>query len=114
MLKFSMGTDDGQSLQFMPFIYASACPCAELSVSPVVTVVPVLSFLSQVTNSLTCTYESTVDITKADVNVTVMYTHFHNLSIIFLFYFFLTFHLSSIHKHVIEYLSPLICHRLLL
>lgn len=87
MLKFSMGRDDGQSLQFMPFIYASACPGAELSVSLVVTVVPVLSFLSQVTISLICTYKTTADITKADVNVTVMYAHFQNLSIIYFLFF---------------------------
>lgn len=87
MLKFSMGRDDGQGLQFMPFIYTSACPCAELSVSLVVTVVPVLSFLSQVTSSLICTYKTTADITKADVNVTVMYTHFQNLSIIYFLFF---------------------------
>lgn len=87
MLKFSMGRDDGQSLQFMPFIYASACPCAELSVSLVVTVVPVLSFLSQVTSPFVCTYKTMADITKADVNVTVMYTHCQNLSIIFFLFF---------------------------
>lgn len=85
MVKFSMGTDDGQRSRFIPFIYASVCPCAELSVSLAVTVVPVLSFFSQVTNSLISTYETTVDITEADVNVTVMYMRFQNLSMIFFF-----------------------------
>lgn len=46
-----MGTDDGQRFSIQPVIYASVCPCAELSESLVVAVVPILSFFSQVTNS---------------------------------------------------------------
>lgn len=70
-------------------------------------------FFSQVTNSLISTYETTADITEADVNVTVMYMRFQNLSMFF-FYPFLTFHLSFfiIHKHVIKCHLALICHRL--
>lgn len=60
---FGMGKDDGKKVQFIPFIYASVCPCAAPSVSPAVTVVPILSFFSQVTNSLISTYETTDDIT---------------------------------------------------
>lgn len=62
------------------YSYASVCLCAELSVSLVVTVVPILLFFSQVTNCLISAYETTVDIAEADVNVTVMYMHFQNLS----------------------------------
>lgn len=79
-----MGTDDRQRSQFI-LLCICLSVCAELSVSLVVTVVPILSFFSQVTNCLISAYETTVDIAEADVNVTVMYMHFQNLSMIYFF-----------------------------
>lgn len=54
MVIFTVGTNDGQRSRFIPDFYASVCLCAEPSVS---LVVPILSFLTQVTNSLISTYE---------------------------------------------------------
>lgn len=86
MVTFSVRKEDGQRSLFTPFIYVSVCLFAELSVSLVVTVVPILSCFSQVTYILLSTYVCP--------NSTMI------------FFFFLTFHLSSffiIHKHVTKF-----------
>lgn len=68
----------GRGLTSYP-LFMHLCVCVQSFQCHKLSLMYQFCHFSQVTNSLISTYETTVDITEADVNVTVMYMRLQNL-----------------------------------